>query len=75
MYLSHGFSYRVEGMSRVRWLRICRGMSQGELANAVRASRQTIRAIELERSTPSVSLALAIARALGSSVEDLFSVL
>jgi putative transcriptional regulator len=48
-------------------------MSQAELAAAVHASRQTIRSIELERSTPSVNLALAIARALGSTVEDLFS--
>ena len=60
-------------MSRMRWLRYCRGLSQTELAAAVFASRQTIRSIELERSTPSVNLALAIARALGSTVEDLFS--
>jgi hypothetical protein len=31
-------------------------MSQTELAAAVCASRQTIRSIELERSTPSVNL-------------------
>jgi putative transcriptional regulator len=48
-------------------------MSQADLATAVCASRQTIRSVELERSTPSVNLALAIARALGSTVEDLFS--
>ena len=57
----------------MRWLRYCRGMSQADLATVVRASRQTIRSIELERSTPSVNLALAIARALGTTVEDLFS--
>ena len=57
----------------MHWLRYCRGLPQAELAVAVHASRQTIRSIELERSTPSVSLAIAIARALGSTVEDLFS--
>ena len=73
MYLSRLHSLGPGHMSRMRWLRHCRGMSQAQLADAVRTSRQTIRSIELERSTPSVNLALAIARALGSTVEDLFS--
>jgi DNA-binding XRE family transcriptional regulator len=73
MFLSPASSFRPARTSRMRWLRYCRGMSQADLAAAVSASRQTIRSIELERSTPSVSLALAIARALGSTVEDLFS--
>ncbi len=73
MFLSHAYSLGPGRMSRMRWLRHCRGLSQTELAAAVFASRQTIRSIELERSTPSVNLALAIARALGSTVEDLFS--
>jgi DNA-binding XRE family transcriptional regulator len=73
MFLSHHYSLRPGRMSRMRWLRHCRGMSQADLAKVVRASRQTIRSIELERSTPSVNLALAIARALGTTVEDLFS--
>ena len=57
----------------MRWRRWWCGLSQDELAAAVSASRQTIRSIELSRSTPSVSLALAIARALNSTVEELFS--
>jgi len=58
--------------SRLRWLRMCRGYSQSELAQAVHASRQTIRSIERRRSTPSVTLAISIARVLGTTVEDLF---
>jgi putative transcriptional regulator len=57
----------------VRWRRVVCLLSQEELAAAVFASRQTIRSIELGRSIPSVSLALAIARVLDSTVEDLFS--
>jgi putative transcriptional regulator len=57
----------------VRWRRFVCLLSQEELAASVLASRQTIRSIELGRSIPSVTLALAIARALDSTVEELFS--
>lgn len=57
----------------VRWRRFECLLSQEQLAAAVFASRQTIRSIELGRSTPSVSLALAIARVLDTTVEELFS--
>ncbi|HEX3690263.1 MAG TPA: helix-turn-helix transcriptional regulator [Solirubrobacteraceae bacterium] len=54
----------------VRELRTARGLSQGELATALRVSRQTINSIEQDRYTP--SLALAIARFFGSAVEEVF---
>ncbi len=57
----------------MRWRRYQCLLSQEQLAAAVSASRQTIRSIELSRSTPSVTLALAIARALDATVEELFS--
>jgi DNA-binding XRE family transcriptional regulator len=57
----------------VRWRRFVCLLSQEELAASVLTSRQTIRSIELGRSIPSVTLALAIARALDSTVEELFS--
>ena len=47
-------------------------MSQGELAAAVDVSRQTINSIEKERYTPSLPLALALARYFGSTVEEMF---
>src|SRR5262249_39098447 len=61
------------GMSnRVRELRTEKGLSQGELAAAVDVSRQTINSIEQERYTPSLPLALALARYFGSTVEEMF---
>jgi putative transcriptional regulator len=58
--------------NRVRELRSERGLSQGELATAVDVSRQTINSIEQERYTPSLPLALALARYFGSPVEEIF---
>jgi putative transcriptional regulator len=56
----------------IRELRTARGLSQGELAAAVDVSRQTINSIEQERYTPSLPLALALARFFDSSVEEIF---
>jgi len=58
--------------NRVRELRTAKGLSQGELAVAVEVSRQTINSIEQERYTPSLPLALALARYFGRSVEEMF---
>jgi len=58
--------------NNVRELRTLRGLSQGELAVAVDVSRQTINSIEQERYTPSLPLALALARFFGSTVEAMF---
>jgi putative transcriptional regulator len=58
--------------NRVRELRTEKGLSQGELAAAVEVSRQTINSIETERYTPSLPLALALARYFGSTVEEMF---
>ncbi len=48
-----------------------RGLSQQELAEAVDVSRQTINSIEKERYTPSLPLALALARFFGRPVEEM----
>jgi putative transcriptional regulator len=58
--------------SLVRQLRTERGLSQGDLAAAVNVSRQTINSIEQERYTPSLPLALALARFFQMSVEAMF---
>jgi putative transcriptional regulator len=55
------------------WARVVAGLSQQELADAVSAARQTISDIERGAAVPSVSLALAIARSLDRTVEELFS--
>lgn len=59
--------------NRVRELRKEAGLSQGQLADAVDVSRQTINSIEQERYTPSLPLALGLARYFGTSVESLFT--
>jgi putative transcriptional regulator len=59
-------------LNRIRELRAGRGLSQAELANAMEVSRQTINAIETERYTPSLPLAIALARYFERSVEEVF---
>ena len=58
----------------VRDKRIAKGWSQQELADRTGLSRAGISAIESGRLAPSVHAALALAQALGSSVEELFGV-
>ena len=60
--------------NEVRALRTARALSQQELADAVCVSRQTINSIETDRYTPSLPLALALARYFETSVEEMFHV-
>ena len=56
----------------VRELRSERGLSQGQLASEMGVSRQTINSIEQDRYTPSLPLALALARFFQTTVEAMF---
>jgi putative molybdopterin biosynthesis protein len=56
----------------VRAARIARKLSQSEFAKRAGISRQALGAIESTTYQPSVSVALAIARELGATVESLF---
>lgn len=56
----------------IRELRAERGLSQQQLAEAMAVSRQTINSIETERYTPSLPLAIALARFFDMSVEEVF---
>ena len=58
--------------NRVRELRTARGLSQGQLAEHLDVSRQTINSIEQECYTPSLPLALALARFFETTVEEMF---
>jgi len=49
-----------------------RGISQGDLAEAVGVTRQTINAIERERYDPSLPLAFSLADFFDCRIEDLF---
>ncbi len=48
------------------------GLSQQELADAINVSRKTISTVETARFTPSVIIALKIAKHFNTSVENLF---
>ena len=56
----------------VRERRRARGLSQAELAAALKVSRQTINSIETGRYVPSLPLALGLARYFGTTVEAMF---
>ena len=56
----------------MRALRTAKDMAQGQLAEAMGVSRQTINSIENERYTPSLPLAMALARYFGVPVEEMF---
>ncbi len=58
--------------ARIREYRTGKGWSQGDLAERAGVSRQLVSAVEAGRHVPNVAAALAMARALGRSVEDLF---
>ena len=58
--------------NKVRALRTRQNLAQGRLAEAMGVSRQTINSIENERYTPSLPLALALARYFGVTVEEMF---
>ncbi len=56
----------------VRRYRLLGGMTQQELADRVRVTRQTVLSIEKGKYTPSVALALRLAEVFDVSVETLF---
>lgn len=56
----------------VRELRAEKGLSQGQLAQEMGVSRQTINAIETGRYTPSLPLGIALARFFAKPVEEVF---
>jgi putative transcriptional regulator len=58
--------------NEVRQLREVLGLSQGQLADALRVSRQTVNAIETGRYLPSLPLAFALARFFGRRLEEIF---
>jgi putative transcriptional regulator len=63
----------MELCNRVREVRTAASLTQAALANAVGVSRQTIIAIEQGGYTPSIKLALLLASALHTPVDELFS--
>ncbi|MGB3394729.1 MAG: helix-turn-helix transcriptional regulator [Stenotrophomonas sp.] len=58
--------------NRLRELRDARGWSQGELAERLEVSRQTVNALETGKYDPSLPLAFRIARLFAARIEDIF---
>jgi putative transcriptional regulator len=58
--------------THVRAVRLAAGLSQAELASHLGVSRQTINAIETGKYTPSLPLALLMARFFRMPVEEMF---
>ena len=58
--------------NRVKDLRLERGWTQEELADAVGVSRQSINSIERNRYVPSLPLALLFARVFGVPADEIF---
>ena len=60
--------------NKVQDLRLKSGATQEEFADAVGVTRQTVSAIEKGNYTPSVTLALKIAKFFKKSLEDVFQI-
>ena len=59
--------------NRIAELRAARSLSQQQLADAIGVSRKTISTVETSRFTPSVLIALLLARYFAVPVEQVFS--
>lgn len=57
---------------KIKIARIERDMKQEDLANAVGVTRQTIGLIEAGNYNPTLNLCIAICKALGKTLNDLF---
>jgi len=60
-------------VNRIKELRVERGWTQQELADAVGVSRQSINSIERNRYVPSLVLALVFARIFARPTEEIFT--
>jgi putative transcriptional regulator len=58
--------------NRLKELRATKGWSQGDLADQLGVSRQSINALETEKFDPSLPLAFKIAKLFGKRIEDVF---
>jgi putative transcriptional regulator len=58
--------------NRLRELRSIRGWTQGELADRLDISRQSVNAIETGKYDPSLPLAFAVARLFELKIEEIF---
>lgn len=72
MFVAFIFSYLKMKNLRMKAARAAMDMSQQQLADAVGVSRQTVNAIEKGDYNPTINLCIAICRALGRTLDELF---
>lgn len=73
MFVSDSLTHREQRLqNRLKEHRLARGWSQGQLAEELDVTRQTINAVETDRYDPSLPLALRAAKLFGVPVEALF---
>ena len=58
--------------NRILELRQAKGLTQEELADALRVTRQTVISLEKNRYTPSLEMGFRVARTFGLSIEEVF---
>ena len=58
--------------NRIKELRKARGLTQDELAQKLKVSRQTINSLEKGRYDPSITLAYRLARSFDLTIEEVF---
>ena len=58
--------------NRVLELRQAKGLTQEELAEALRVTRQTVISLEKNRYTPSLEMGFRVARIFGLAIEEVF---
>jgi putative transcriptional regulator len=58
--------------NKLRELRTAKGWSQGDLAEKLGVSRQTINAIETEKYDPSLPLAFKVGKLFKKPIEEIF---
>lgn len=59
--------------NRLREFRTERGLTQAQLADLLKTSRQTVNALETGRYDPSLPLAFKISRVFGCAIEQVFT--
>ncbi|KUL18863.1 hypothetical protein CHCC20331_2352 [Bacillus paralicheniformis] len=59
-------------VNRVKLARVEKSLTQAQLAERVNVTRQTIGLIEKNKYNPTLHLCIAIAKALGKTLDDLF---
>ena len=59
--------------NRIKELRVAKGLTQQQLADAVGVSRQSINSIERNRYVPSLPLALSFAKVFDCATDDIFT--